>query len=166
MSIKGYLLARGLWQLAWYDADGTRQRRAFRNVTEALNISADTESGRTRWPALARADPHAGGSSGLRGSRREAPLGSTLLEAVDFYLKRHPTRFEKKSVDQVISLLLDDLKSRGMSGAYQRTASVNLRKVARDFACPISNAPASFSAPGCANSASRRRPSKASVASS
>jgi integrase len=136
--IKGYPLARGLWQLSWYAPDGTRQRRAFRDAAEARRFAAQKAS------ELAGQRSHVRTLTPEEAADYEAaiaklPAESSLVEAVEFFVARHPIRFQQKSVDEVVSMLLDDLKCRGLSGAYQRSASVNLRRFARDFACPIAS---------------------------
>lgn len=60
-----------------------------------------------------------------------------LSHAVDFYLKRHPTKMEPKTVQEVATEFLEAKKSDGLSERYLEWLGYSMRKFAASFRCNI-----------------------------
>ncbi len=137
VTVRGYWVKAGYWQLAWYGPTGARERKTF------------TDEKAARAFASAKAAELARQTSGVRTltaeeaidydtAVRRLPAGVRLTEAVDFYLARHPANAPRKRVGQVVAELLNDLEARKVSSIYLRTARNTLEKFADSFHVPIS----------------------------
>lgn len=60
-----------------------------------------------------------------------------LADAVDFYLKRHPRRLERKTVSAVVEELIDSKQSKGRSRVYVSDLRYRCGKFAESFRCDI-----------------------------
>ena len=136
VTVKGYLLHAGLWQLSWYAPDGTRQRKAFKDEAEARRFAsvkaAELAGQRSHVRSLTPEE-----TADFETAVEILPAGVTLATAARFYVARHPSNAPRLSVAQVVGELLADLEARGMSGVYQKTAKFYLGRFANDFGCAL-----------------------------
>lgn len=65
------------------------------------------------------------------------PKGSTLLEAVNYFAKRHPSNMPRKTVNEVVEEFLTDRASAGLSLIHLRDLTYRLQRFAKAFEMPI-----------------------------
>ncbi len=136
--VRGYPLSSGLWQLSWYAPDGARQRKAFRVEAEARRYATSKASELAGQRSLVRSLTVAE-TADYEEAIGKLPPGVRLTTAVNFYLERHPVGARRAKVSEVVAELLADLKERGLSAAYQRSADYNLNRMASDLNCAIAD---------------------------
>jgi integrase len=127
--------------------DGRRIRAFYRTKLEAQ------EAARLRNIEVANhGHKHADIPSGLRveallAQRRLGPIGATLTQAVDFYLKHHDMRAASVTVSEAFKRLKED-SARKVAGEeikkrHAETQAINVGKFVRDFSehyiCDISS---------------------------
>lgn len=69
---------------------------------------------------------------------KRLPENTSLKEAVDFYLKRHPIGLPKKTVREVVDELVSSKEKSGKSEIYTTKMSQRLGKFANAFTMPLS----------------------------
>ncbi|MBX3733554.1 MAG: tyrosine-type recombinase/integrase [Verrucomicrobiae bacterium] len=149
----------GIFRLVYTEPGGRRRVRDFaerqtaiekwRQVSEAwrLNrgdaLSLSSDEVREHQAAVSALD-------GLNASLFEAaktfaaathrlPAGIGILEAVDDFLRRHPSGMAKKQVDEVVQEMIADADARRLSAEHLRDLRRRLRRFAADFQCPIAS---------------------------
>lgn len=136
VTIRGYWVRGGYWQLVWYGPTGARERKTCTDEADARSF------------ASAKAAELSSQTSGIRtltaeesidydSAVRKLPEGVRLTECVDYWLSRHPANAPHKRVGQVVEELLADLGSRQLSRIYLRTTRTALEKFSGAFNVPI-----------------------------
>jgi integrase len=147
------------FRVAWYAADGKRQRKSFTDAKEARQFAEHTAQALNRGDALAStftgtdatiyADTllrlKALGVSLLEAvaeyetARKQLPAGATLAQAVADFVRRHPASAPKLSVDQVVTEYQKDREAAGCSLAYLRGLGSRVLAFGRAFQMPIAS---------------------------
>ena len=65
------------------------------------------------------------------------PVGTTLIEAVNDFARRHPANTPRKTVAEVVAEYVADAAARKLSEGHLRDLEGRLKRFASDFACPI-----------------------------
>lgn len=102
-------------------ADDVREHQAAVSALDGLDVSL-FEAAKTFAAATKR-----------------LPDGIGILEAVDDFLRRHPSGMPKKHVDEVVQEMIADADARRLSAEHLRDLRRRLRRFAADFHCPISS---------------------------
>ena len=149
--------------VAFYAA-GKRQRRRFPTL-DAAKLEADRTAAQKAQgalgasaldpavrialeDALARLAKHEGGSVASAArlvqiveeyaqARAALPADTTLKQAADFYVARHPRNLTPKLVSEVVAEFLADRESAQCSAVHIRDLRVRLGQFSRAFALPI-----------------------------
>jgi integrase len=70
-------------------------------------------------------------------ARKGLPEGATLNEAVDFFRRRSPAYFEKRTVQQVVDEIVATKTAAGLSEVHIKDLTLRLGRFAADFSMPI-----------------------------
>ncbi len=145
------------YTLVWREADGVRKRRGYTDFEEAKrageNLATRLANGQTDILKLSNADvaelqrareilaPHELSVSiaahTLAAALQRLPAGTELLEAVEFFAKRHPANSPKKTVCEVVDEFIADRDANGCSDHHLRDLGIRLNRFATAFAMPI-----------------------------
>lgn len=140
-----------------YYVDGKRRRRLLANLDEARDEANRVATELTQGDLQAVTLTNAERTSYLRARQHVDALGVPLevateqfaharkqlggvplSHAVEFYLRRHPTRIEPKTVAEAIAELLEAKQSEKLSARYLQTLRHYLGKFQEAFHCQIS----------------------------
>jgi len=150
-----YGLSSGRWCISYYQ-DGRRRRETRSTCDEATErakeIATAIHTQRASGLMLTGADH----DSYVRGLEVLKPFGVTLHdavetyakartklhkaslnEAVDFYLRHHPTALLAKTVKQAADEMLEAKRRDGVSAAYLKDLNTRLPRIAAAFSGPI-----------------------------
>lgn len=148
---KGYIE----FKVAWYEG-ARRQMQSFADYADALqkaeevfrqigagdhatlHLKADDRIIYQRAVALLKKCGHPLDVAAERYGDAVARLGSTpLLDAVEYYVRRHPANMPTKTVAEVFNEMLKAKEADGASAVYLRDLKFRLGELAEAFACPI-----------------------------
>ena len=148
---KGYVE----FKVAWHEGS-RRQMQSFADYTDAfrraeeacrqigagdhatLNLKADHRIVYQRAVALLKKCNHPLDVAAERYADAVARLGNTpLLDAVEYYVRRHPANMPTKTVAEVLDEMLKAKAADGASAVYLRDLKFRLGELAESFACPI-----------------------------
>ena len=116
-AIAGRLASAESYALALSSADGAAYSRA-RQVLDPLNVAIE--------------------SAAVQFAEAKHMLGDTpLLQAVEFYVKRHPTKIPARMVKDVVAEMLTAKAGDGLSENYLRHLRYDLEKFTGRFQCNI-----------------------------
>ena len=65
------------------------------------------------------------------------PSGTRLIEAVDFFARRHPANLASRTVTEAVQEFISDRRSAGCSGIHLRDLSIRLGQFSRAFVMPL-----------------------------
>lgn len=133
-----YTPSNRVWTVAWYNPDGTRGRRSFRDeamARESATCKAAELSGQ-RSHALTLTPSEA---ADYQAARSKLPPSIKLVTAVDYYLARVPQGADRKRVGDVADELREELKSLGLSPAYLRSSGNALKKISEGLDVPLAD---------------------------
>ena len=150
-----YGLSSGRWCISYYQ-DGQRRRETRSTCDEATERAKEIATAIHGQKASSVMLTGADRDSYVRSLEVLKPFGVTLHDAiegyakartklhkaslndaVDFYLRHHPTDLPAKSVKQVADELLEAKRQDGVSAAYLRDLKTRLPHIAAAFSGPI-----------------------------
>ena len=67
------------------------------------------------------------------------PSGATVLEAVEFFAKRHPANAPRKTVSEVVVEFIQDRTNAGCSGHHLRDLGIRLKRFGDAFQMPMAS---------------------------
>ncbi|HVM61350.1 MAG TPA: tyrosine-type recombinase/integrase [Verrucomicrobiae bacterium] len=150
-----YALSSGRWCISYYQ-DGRRRRESRSTRDEAADRAKEVATAIHGQKALGIMLTGADRDSYARSLEVLNPFGVTLHdaveayakartklqkaslnEAVDFYLRHHPTALPAKTVKQVADELLEAKRQDGVSAAYLKDLNTRLPHIAAAFSGPM-----------------------------